>query len=85
MKDKYNHYLQVFEKIINEIYRGETEDAQLLLIILGDLLISILPRIYLRHKYRSYEDFEFVLKSFLTDIEHKAKEEYKRLVMDEKY
>jgi len=85
MDKKYDFYLKVFERLVNEVYGGDVSDAQMLLAIIGELVINIVPQLYLKHRHLSYDDFCKQLDSYLNKIKEEAIKEYKDLLMKEKF
>ena len=85
-QEKYNFYLKVFEQLVNEVYaKGDVSEAQVLLAIIGELVINIVPQLYLKHRRLSYEDFCEQLDSYLKKIKEEAIKEYKKLLLEEKF
>lgn len=84
-QEKYDFYLKVFERLVNEVYAGDVSDAQVLLAIIGELVINILPQLYLKHRRLSYKDFCKQLDSYLKKIKEEAIKEYKKLILEEKF
>ena len=82
---RYEFYLKVFEKLINKIYSGAPEEAELLLVLIGELIINVVPHIYLKHRKVSYEDFVKNLDKYLEEIKKETIKEYRRLLLEEKF
>jgi len=82
---RYEFYLKVFEKLINEIYNGNPEDASVLLVLIGELIINVIPHIYLKHRRVSYEDFVKQLDNYLKEVREETIKEYRKLLLEEKF
>jgi len=85
-REKYDFYLKIFEKLVNEVYgSGSVSDANVLLAIIGELVINIVPQLYLKHRRLSFEDFCQQLDSYLNKIKEETIKEYRKLLIEEKF
>jgi len=82
---KFDFSLKIFEEVINRIYSGSQSDAEVLLAVIGELVINVVPQLYLKHRHHSYQDFCEQLENYLEKIKIEAIKEYNRLVEEEKF